>query len=491
MEGWGDFPAPRFGTPLSGRPNRLALFERLAGFLGWELMGWQRYVLSVASEVEDGMPVYRWVTVTCPRRNGKTTVVVLPVLAELLMGAVRRVVYSCQSISDGKALWEREVMPVLRQSVLWDEFGLGFRRALGDCGLWAEGGGFVRILGKSESAGTGSGQPLVVYDECWAFADDAREVSLSPSQRTFPDAQTWWVSTVGGDLSVGWHERIARCREIVESGRSVEERTAFFEWSAGDEDDISDRRVWVRANPAVGRTFTMQALEDDRANYPDEFFRRTVLNQLPSVGVSSVFPPLALDRVEVPDLALGLGEFREVGKWVGLDGHPFGDWAGISWAVAGGVDFVERVVKRRAVSWILELADAHEVAGVVGLRGGPVDVQLRELERRGMTVLWVGQRERMAMCSGFVDAVVGQQVEVGRDTAIREAAGSAIRKVVGTGGEERGFIWTGVGGVEMFPLWSLAMAWYGAQLDAWTPRKKGPVVFGLDDADSDLADFFG
>jgi len=66
---------PRWATRRTERPSLGPRAARWAAVLGQPVMDWQRDVLDVALELDPdtGLPAYRQVGVTVPRRSGKTT----------------------------------------------------------------------------------------------------------------------------------------------------------------------------------------------------------------------------------------------------------------------------------------------------------------------------------------------------------------------------------------------------------------------------------
>ncbi len=501
---WGGTPAPRWGTKADQLAHcRLAEYENIAAVLGLELMGWQRLALGTGSEMDRaGRPTFRSVEISDPRRSGKSIVLLLRVLWQLLCAPrpERRAIWSAQSLSDAVGLWEGELVPMLKATEMWERFDMKLRRSLNNAGFYAgKTGGFMRILGSSAGGGHGSGNPLIIYDELWQYIDDRRQQALTPTMRTYPNAQAWGVSTVG-DAEHGqyWHPRMERNRELVESGKDRAGRLCYLEWSAPAKDDESDPAVWVKANPAAGRTVSLEVLADDFSDHPGPPFRRGVLNMLPAVsGEDMVFPPGVFDPVLRSGLMLGETAKRRAAAgpslWIGLDGMPWENTAAVSWSDGEAVDLLSITTRKKAAALVHSLIAAHPIAGVVAMRGGPMEFESQKIEATlaatpgAPAFAWISRRaDRAAVCSGYREAVMSGKLLVGSDPAWRAAAKSAIKKEIGHP-EPVGWIWVAVDkSVRLFTLWSMALAWFASTREAWAPKVE-PLFMAEEDTEEDYA----
>ncbi len=487
---WGGTPPPRWGTKADPLAQcLLADYEFLAALLGLKLMGWQRLALGTGSEMDRwGRPTFRTVEISDPRRSGKSIVLLLRVLWQLLLAPPmeRRAIWSAQSLSDAVGLWEGELVPMLKATEMWDRFDMKLRRSLNNAGFYTmETGGFMRILGSSAGGGHGSGNPLIIYDELWQYLDDRRQQALTPTMRTFPNAQSWGVSTVG-DAEHGqyWHPRMERNRKLVDDGKDRASRLCYLEWSAPAKSDESDPVVWVKSNPAAGRTVSLEVLADDYADHPGPPFRRGVLNMLPAVsGEDLVFPPGVFDPILRSGLMLGESAKRRADAgsvsslWIGVDGMPWENLAAVSWSDGEAVDLLAVTTRQKAAALVHSLIAAHPIAGVVAMRGGPMEFEAQKIEAilaaapGAPAFVWIGRRaDRAAVCSGYRAAVTSGKLLVGSDPAWLAAAKGAIKKEIGRP-EAVGWIWVaGDKSARLFSLWSMALSWFASTREAWAPK---------------------
>ncbi len=506
---WGGTPAPRWGTKADQLAQcELPRYEALAAKLNLRLMGWQRLALGTGSEINraTGRQTFRTVEMSNPRRSGKSIVLLLRVLWQLIHApeGERRAIWSAQSLGDAVGLWEGELVPMLKASPLWNLFDMKIRVSLNNAGFYTqERGGYMRILGSSAGGGHGSGNPLIIYDELWQYLDDRRQQALTPTMRTYPNAQSWGVSTVG-DAGHGqyWHPRMERNRKLVDEGKDRASRLCYLEWSAPSKAEESDPVVWAKANPAAGRTVSLEVLADDYSDHPGPPFRRGVLNMLPAVsGEDMVFPPGVFDPVLRSGLMLGetakqrASDGAAPSLWIGLDGMPWENTAAVSWSDGEAVDLLSITTRKKAVALTHSLIAAHPIAGVVAMRGGPMEFEAQKIEAKltatpgAPAFEWITRRaDRAAVCSGYREAVTSGKLLVGSDPAWQAAAKAAIKKEIGNP-EPVGWIWVSADKtVRLFSLWSMALSWFASTREAWAP-KVDPVFMAPRDSDEEFEEW--
>jgi phage terminase large subunit-like protein len=111
---------PRFATART--PERKTLggaAAKVAKVLGNPLMPWQRRVLDVALEVgEDGRLVYRDCTLSVPRQQGKSYLLLVLMLTRGLLEPRESIVYTAQSGLDARKKVIDDWAPMVRASPL-------------------------------------------------------------------------------------------------------------------------------------------------------------------------------------------------------------------------------------------------------------------------------------------------------------------------------------------------------------------------------------
>jgi hypothetical protein len=69
-------------------------------------------------------------------------------------------------------------------------------------------------------------------------------------------------------------EVFGRLRAAALAADGSIERLCYLEWSADPGCDLDDREQWAKANPALGRRITLEAIEAERQEFSDEGFSR-------------------------------------------------------------------------------------------------------------------------------------------------------------------------------------------------------------------------
>lgn len=238
-------------------------------------MPWQRAVLDVALEHEDGRLAYRDVVVTVPRQSGKSTLILAVMVWRMLAAPGQRVAYMAQTRLAARGKLFDTWWPMLRGSPLAGLFSL--TRATGAESLRAANGSILSILSADEAAGHGETLDLGVLDECWAL-DAAAEQAVRPALATRRNGQLWALSTAGTERSVFWRQKVDAGRTAASTGL---DGLAFFEWSADPEADPGDPAVWRACMPALGLTIDEATVTADLAAMDPGEFKRAYLNLWP------------------------------------------------------------------------------------------------------------------------------------------------------------------------------------------------------------------
>ncbi|MFG2070978.1 hypothetical protein ACGFKZ_29375 [Micromonospora tulbaghiae] len=233
---------------------------RISSQLGQPMMPHQRYIVDTSLEVDPATHalVYRDVTVLLPRQSGKTTVT-LPVKVHRALafpGEVRRhapyqhgrqrILYAAQRRQDAREKWVDDQLPILEAS----PFRTRYRKRLanGSEALIWKSGAYDGIVSNTETAGHGKTLDLAFEDEFFAAVDARLEQAFSPAMITRWSPQHWRVSTEGTEASLYLADKVAKGRELVESGEQT--TSAYFEWSAL-EGPHNDPATWLACMPAL------------------------------------------------------------------------------------------------------------------------------------------------------------------------------------------------------------------------------------------------
>ena len=412
----------------------------MASKLGHPLMDWQRLVADVGKELVpadeqtievlrfQGVPVpeslmipaYREVIVTVMRQCGKTSLV-LAVEGETLFRPNRRVAYTAQTGTDGRQKFIEDQIPLLEASPLWrDGKPSGkirqFYRAADNTGMWWWNGSRLKVLNVGQSPGHGKTLDLAVLDETFADVDDSREGALRPAMRTRPMAQIWNMSTAGTQASTFLRRKVELGRAAAKAGKQT--GIAYFEWAIPEDEDIYSPAVWAKYIPAYGITITEAVLRDDAQSMKEGEFRRTAGNQWTDTA----------ERIIPAD-------------WWSLVSQPGEDFLAAVYAVDGLADRssaavakanregdIRLVAQRPGTGWIVDAFKVLKDPRVVVDRSGPLAPVGDDLERAGITVIWVESLRFRKACSRFYDGIADQTLQVRADERFDRAVASAARR---------------------------------------------------------------
>lgn len=418
---------PRWATPRRLERQTLGpAVGALARTLGQPLMPWQQQVADVGLELlADGRPAYRSVVFTVPRQSGKTTLILGWELQRALgwaqiLGQAQRIIYSAQTGKDAREKLLEDQVPLLDPHKRL----LGVKRVIRTNGSesvqWTN-GSRLSLLASGDDSGHGKTLDLGVKDELFKDVDMRRDQAMNPAMATRPHAQSLTASTMGTSESLALNAEVEIGRAAVEEDRST--GVAYFEWSAAPEDDPSDPATWWRCMPALGRTITLEVVEDAYGKLPLEEFKRAYLN-IPTAADDRVIPAKAWMAV--------CGEVEATADVFALDVNPERSSAGI--VAVGSGPVVEVIDYRAGVGWLVErcveLHSRYNAAFALD-KTGPAGSFIDELTRRQVPLIELDGRSMQHASASFFDAVIGEQVSVRRNADLDAAVAGAAKRPVG------------------------------------------------------------
>jgi hypothetical protein len=393
---------------------------RAAAELGFELMAWQQHVADVALEYDPdtGLPAYKTVTVTIPRQNGKTQLILAVMVARsLLWGGKQGVVYGAQNGKDARKKWKEDLLPQVEVSPLAQLI----RRAYmsdGNTNLLWENRSRISIVDNTPTAGHGLTLDLVMLDEAFAHKDDAPETAFVPTMSTRPLAQLWNVSSAGDQSSTYLQRKVSQGRAAVNAGKT--KGTAYFEWSVLDDEDPYDMAVLANRFPAWNVTINEEFIEWALGELSDGSYRRTIGNQWTETA-ERLIPPESWEAASSHDV-----EADPSTSVFAIDARA--DRSAAAVAVADASGNCELVEYRPDITWLLDWFDTRRDRTVVVDRNGPVAGIADDLERTGMQVERLDSVGVRKSCGRWFDALSDQTVKVRENPQTTEAVSHAAKR---------------------------------------------------------------
>jgi phage terminase large subunit-like protein len=417
-------------------------------------MPWQEQVVNVGLELDPvtGLPAYREVRVSVPRRSGKTTLFLCIQVDRCLgWGRHQRCLYAAQDRNNSRAKWEEQT-EMLRDSDLAGLFKV--RRMNGmERTFWEPTGSTVGITASGESSGHGFDLDLGEIDEAWSQRDSRLVQAFRPAMMARPAAQLWVTSTMGTDESVFWNDLVDDGRARVGAGATT--GVAYFEWSAGDDDDPDDPATWWGCMPALGHTVTEPVIRADHDAMEPGEFARAYLNRRASGGRPVIDPVSWAGCRDGRSQAKGLVCFA-------LDVTP--DRSAASIAVCGrrpdGRRHVEVVDRQPGVEWavsrLAELARRWQPLPVVVDPVSPAGALLIDLAAAGVPTETVSTKDYGHACGMFYDAVMGGQVRHLEQPVLNLAVFAARKRPLGDA-----WAWARKSQIDISPLVAVTLAHFG------------------------------
>lgn len=275
-----------------------------------DLIPWQKWLLIHAFEIVDDEEDGWWlrfsnVQVLVARQNGKTTLGCIISLYFLYQLGVKLVLGTSQDISNAEDTWQKAVEMAEENKVLagaikhvWHTNGSKRLQLVGNRNY--------RVKASNRKAGRGMTSDLVLMDELREHQTWDAWAALSKTGLTNKNALIWCMSNAGDGTSVVLrhfrlkaHARLGDPDGIVKAlGESevLPDESAFqsglgiFEWSAPPDADPGDRKAWCQANPSLGYTIDIAALESAYSDEKIDVFKTECLCQWVTSTVTPPFP---------------------------------------------------------------------------------------------------------------------------------------------------------------------------------------------------------
>jgi len=309
---------------------------------------WQENVFEAAmGERSDGRWAARIVGLSTPRQNGKSQLIVARALAGALLLDEKLIICSAHQTDTAREVFQR-LLDAIDENPSIKRRVDGMMKAIGREYIRFKGGATIRIKARSVSGARGFSADCLLLDEAQILGSSAWS-SILPTMSARENPQAWLLGTPPTPQDDG--EVFARLRDRGIDGR--DSRIAYLEWSADAEDDIDDRAVWAKANPAFGSRISLEAIEAERAAMTDDQFAMERLGMWSGSTSHGVIPSVSwLERedegsraasrialgVEVgPDLkwaSVALAGEREDGAWhFELDDDQHTRGRGTAWVI--------------------------------------------------------------------------------------------------------------------------------------------------------------
>lgn len=398
----------------------------LAGLVGVRLDPWQRHVLDVSlGERADGSWAAKTVDVLASRQNGKNAAVEI----RELFGAVvlgERVLHTAHEFKTSLKAHARirdligmhpDVADAVKRK--WATPAQGYLFEF-------RSGGKIEFVARSGGSGRGFTEDLLILDEAQALTDEhlgALMPALS-ARSVEGDPQVWYLGSAPDQDQFVWQRR----RKAWRAGGTPTQ--ASFEFSADPSADLDDRDAWAQANPGLGIRISEEFIAGtERTSMSDEQFAKERM---------SISPDALDDQDALPGwLALTAPSVIAGPLAIAVDVSPDRRWTSI--AASGKSDSGGQHVEvidhlpgtSKAVARIVELHARWSPVAVALDPAGPAGSLLADLERAGVPVRSITQREHGQACGMLWDDVTEKRIIHLGDPVLNAAVAGARRRLVG------------------------------------------------------------
>ncbi len=416
-------------APPRVRANAWEDVVELAGSYGLSLLPWQENALIAAmGERADGLWAAKHVGLSCPRQNGKGSLLEARALAGLLLFEERMIIHSAHEVRTAQIGFQRlksyfENFDDLRRKVA--SVGNAVAREY----IRLRSGQEVRFVTRSKSAIRGFSADCLLLDEGQILGDEQWEAILyTVSAR--PRHQIWLVGTPPLNLDDGVVFDRFRRRGL----EGKDHQLAWLEWSAAPDADLDDVGAWAQANPALGiksgGLISHETVVTERAAASDEGCARERLGMWPDSLVAPVFDvarwrQLADEGVDAPSratLCVDVSPDRRAAS-IGAASDVGGGRVLVMAFTASGTDWVAPKVA--------ELVATRDIDEVVIVGGGQAEALEPDLLKANIDFETLSSTDQGAACAAFQEAVAAGVVVHVDQPELNAAVGAAITRRVG------------------------------------------------------------
>ncbi len=438
--------------------------------IGMPLDPWQQTALGLMlGERADGKWSAFEFGLIVARQNGKGGVLEARELAGLFLFGERLIIHSAHQFDTSLEAFVR--MKNLIDGSDW--LSKQVDRTInshGEEGFVLKSGQRLRYRARTKGGGRGFSGDCVILDEAQNLS--SRELAaLMPTLSARPNPQIIYTGTVLPEATV--------FKRIVDRGRAgAENHMGYAEWSAPEDADVSDPKVWAQANPALGIRISLDYVAAERAAFGEQAeaeFKQERLSIWPDVSeLGSVIPVDAWNSatdstIEPPSQ----GELLSVGVAISPDRKSAS--VGYAWHRDGRVAL--DVVQAPDVDWVLPYLVEKVLprkAVVCVDQGGPAATLLVAMGAAGLDVRTADTTAYKTACASFVDGVRFDRL---RHRGQPELTDVAIRVKEHKTGDSWVFARRD-SGIPIDPLEAVTLAAWGLSPD---PKRKEFFVYNLND----------
>lgn len=353
----------------------------------------------------------------CARQNLKTAELEMSVLGDLWLLDAQLILWTAHLYNPAAAESFLHFKRLIDANAFLSRRVKRVTEAAGGQGIELMNGARLKFLARSKGQSRSLSADVLIIDEAYEL-DAAEQGAFLPTMSARPNAQVRYGSSAGRIESEA-------LRAIRDRGRAGSSSMLYAEWCSTrpcEQRNCShrpgapgctgdDEQEWAKANPALGRRISIEAIRAERqAMPPGEFMRERMGWHDDPGGAGSVIPDAMFARL-VRDSAID-GPVTVVPE-VSMDRGRATIW--ICGAGPDGVPQVEPADRRAGTEWVAgrvaQIVGRNDVLAVGVRSGGPAASLIGDVERvcadAGVALVKVHSGPMAAFCGQFYDACMG------------------------------------------------------------------------------------
>lgn len=447
---------------------------------GLTLDSWQRLVLDCwLGKDAAGEYTVTSAGISAPRQNGKNCIVEAREFYGLIVNG-ERILHTAHQVRTAKKAFRRlanmftdkrhpEVIKTVKK----------IRYGIGEESIELNNGGIIEFTARSRQAARGyDGISLVVYDEAQELTDEQTEAIMAVlSASATGIRQLIYLGTPPYIGCTGEVFRRVRQGCIVSAGKDENLNSSWHEWGIAadsiDEIDVTNKRLWYEANPALGYRLTEEFTAEELKTLSADGFARERLGWWAKPAASST--ALAIDAA-LWDSCKSDTERPEGKTAYGVKFTPDGAEVVLAGAVlpsngdAGRITLLAIEPTGRGLTWLADWLNVRymQAACVVidGRNGADVLIdKIRPTWRYKDSVIKPNAQNVITAATMLINDLNEHAITwYSQQEELRDSAITATKRPIGGG-------W-GFGGQTSAPIEAAALALWGCRTSKRNPTKK-------------------
>ena len=340
------------------------------------------------------------------------------------------------------------------------------KNALGREQIILKNGARVMFVARTRNGGRGLHGDCLIFDEAQELTSE-QQASFLPAISASKNSQTIYLGTPPDEHCTG--DVFRRIREKTRSGEN--KTTSWTEFSVDEIGDVSDRKRWALANPALGRRMKETTIEGELQQMDSDTFARERLGWWSPINNDQDY---AIDKVKWD--ACSSKETKPDGKTAyGIKFSADGSIVALCGAVCpedkkARISLIKLKSTDRGVQWLADwLNERYKSAACVVIDGkNGVDFLIEKITpvwKHKMSIIKPSGKDVVAAASQLVQEINEQTVTWYKyQEVLEESAVSSVKRPISGG-------W-GFGGDNSTPIEAAALALWGCRTSKRNPARK-------------------